>query len=125
MDEKFKTLVKERGCWICVRCKKNYSNNRRLLHASHFWGVAHSATRFDFENVDPLCYTCHYGDKKNGWEHNKAGEYRDFMIAKLGPKKYDELRRKANTVYPLRQAKIDFLNYLASFGSGTGGNDTL
>lgn len=32
------------------------------------------------------------------WEHDKQGEYRDYMVKKLGQDKYDALEVKARTV---------------------------
>lgn len=42
------------------------------------------------------------------------GEYRDFMIQKLGPENYDALRDKANATYPLELAKKDFMSWYAA-----------
>jgi hypothetical protein len=56
-----------------------------------------------------LCYICHYGDKVNGWEFNKQGEYRDFMIKKLGEKKFNELTKLANSLMSRRESIINFM----------------
>lgn len=105
----FNTAVKERGNWVCVRCKKDFTDNKRLLQCSHFWGVGFTATRFDFDNCDPLCYPCHYGQLRTGWEYNKQGEYRNYMIQKLGVNGYEALEQKARSFKKLADAKLQFL----------------
>ena len=109
VQTKFNTMVKERAHWICVRCHRDYSENRRLLQCSHFWGVGFTSTRFDFDNCDALCYPCHYGQLHTGWEYNKQGEYRLFMIEKLGQEGYDALEQKARQRMKLSDAKEEFL----------------
>lgn len=111
-DLKFRILVKERDKWICHKCHKDYSNNKGLYHCSHFWGETRSSTRFDFDNCIGLCYYCHYGDKINGWEYNKQGEYREYMIKLLGQKRYKELEKRANTLMSRRDAIIQLMNKL-------------
>lgn len=105
----FSDMVRERAGWKCVRCGRDCSERKGLLHCSHFWAVGFTATRFDFDNCDALCYVCHYGQMRTGWEYNKQGEYRDFMIKKLGQEGYDELERKARTPLKLLEAKTRFI----------------
>lgn len=52
----FNRIVRERADWKCIRCGRDCSERKGLLHASHFWGVGFTATRFDFDDVDALCY---------------------------------------------------------------------
>lgn len=108
----FNTMVKEQANWICVKCRKDFADNKRLLQCSHFWGVGFTATRFDFDNCDPLCYPCHYGQLRTGWEYCKQGDYRTFMLKKLGEEGYDRLEQKARSFMKLANAKEQFLESL-------------
>lgn len=114
----FNKMVRERANWKCIRCGRDCSERKGLLHASHFWGVGFTATRFDFDNVDALCYPCHYGQLGTGWEYCKQGDYRTYMIKKLGQPGYDALEQKARTQKKLFDAKLEFLvDYESSKGS--------
>ena len=47
------------------------------LHCSHFWGRKAESVRFDSENTDCLCFTCH-----NNFEMNPAEyvEWKEIVI---------------------------------------------
>jgi hypothetical protein len=107
----FNRMVRERAEWKCIRCGRDCSERKGLLHASHFWGVGFTATRFDFDNVDALCYPCHYGQLGTGWEYCKQGDYRTYMIKKLGQDGYDALEQKARTPFKLADAKQQFMDW--------------
>lgn len=62
------------------------------LQASHFHSRRKESVRFDEENVDPLCVSCH---RKLGTD-NKP-EYEAWKIKQLGQKKFDLLMLRANT----------------------------
>lgn len=80
---------------VCVKCGKGGK-----LTNSHFWGRMHSATRYDPENCDSLCWLpCHYT-----WEHEKHGAYRDFKMKQLGPDRYHALEMRARSNYPRSKA---------------------
>lgn len=110
----FNRMVRERAEWICVRCGRDFTERKGLLHASHFWGVGFTATRFDFDNVDALCYPCHYGQFGTGWEYCKQGDYRTYMIKKLGQDGYAALEQKARSQKKLLDAKSEFLATIRS-----------
>lgn len=84
----------------CVRCGKLTG-----LTNSHFWSRIHSATRYDPDNCDALCWLpCHYT-----WEHEKQGEYRDFKLRQLGPKRYKALEARARSSVARSEAIARFL----------------
>lgn len=86
-DKDFSLYIRQRD-GKCLRCGKLTN-----LTCSHFWGRTKSSTRFDPENCITLCWLpCHYQ-----WEHEKQGEYRDFMIQWLGQEKYDALEKRARS----------------------------
>lgn len=84
-DKEFSKWIRERD-GKCVRCGKKTN-----LQASHFWSRSHSSVRYDPENVDTLCAGCHIFK----WEIEKQGEYREYMIRKLGMSKYKNLEKRA------------------------------
>ncbi len=79
----------------CQRC----GNTERLTN-SHFWGRNRSSTRYSFENCIALCFLCHLFK----WEHEKQGEYMDFMKKWLGLKGYKALEKLAHTTMSRRDA---------------------
>lgn len=106
-DKYFSTKVREGG--VCQRPNCPYCGNKKgaVLQCSHFWGRNKSATRYDFHNCDAFCIGTHFI-----WEGEKAGAYRDYMIAKLGQKGYDELRKRADSIKSRRQAIIELMEIL-------------
>ena len=101
-DDKFSQFIRKRD-GKCQRCGS--ANN---LQASHFWSKNHWATRYDPDNCITLCYPCHYGNGK-GWEYDLQGEYREYMLKKLG-KHYRELEIKAHSFKSRRQAIEEWQN---------------
>lgn len=91
----------------CVRCDKT-----EYLQNSHFWPRAISSVRYDSENCDALCYGCHYGDRINGWEYAKHGDYRDFKLNQLGEERYNALRIRAKTTMKRTEAISIFMESL-------------
>ena len=71
------------------------------LHASHFIGRAHKATRYDFDNVDALCFGCH-----QYFETKKGTEYREWKIAQLGAKKFKELEERGRSIIKFGQFEM-------------------
>ncbi len=104
-DRKFSEFIRNRD-GMCMRCHKESG-----LQCSHFWGRGFSATRYDPENCITLCYPCHYGNSK-GWEYEKQGEYREFMINWLGKDKYNDLEEWHREIIPLRKAKQECMEWL-------------
>jgi hypothetical protein len=83
-DTKFSLWIRSRD-GRCLRC-----GTTEQLTNSHFWQRNKSALRYEPDNCITLCrYRCHFF----GWETEKQGEYRDFMIKRLGQKRYDELQK--------------------------------
>ncbi len=93
----------------CARCGKT-----DYLQCSHFWARAVSAVRYDPDNCVALCYGCHYGNRQYGWEYNKQGDYRLFMIKWLGQVKYDELENRAKTSVQRSNAIIQAMSFLST-----------
>lgn len=61
------------------------------MGVSHFWSRKHIGTRWEENNLDWCCWLpCH-----QIWEHEKQGEYQEFMKKKLKEEGYEMLRIKA------------------------------
>lgn len=83
-DTKFSIWIRSRDGNKCLRC-----GTIEQLTNSHFWARNKSALRYEPDNCITLClWKCHI----YGWEKEKQGAYRDFMVARLGQKRYDELK---------------------------------
>ena len=97
-DDKFSLHIRKRDK-KCARC-----GTTKNLTCSHFWARQHKGTRYDPENCVAVCWMpCH----KYHWEKEKQGEYRDFMLKRLGKKKYDALEKRARKPCPISDAIMD------------------
>jgi len=102
-DIEFSKWIRKRD-GKCMRC--GTINN---LTCSHFWVRQHSATRYDPDNCVAVCWMpCH----KYHWEKEKQGDYRTFMLKRLGEKKYSELEKKAKSICPRYNAIIGCMQLL-------------
>jgi hypothetical protein len=103
--------VRERGSWVCVRCRQSFATRRHLLGTSHFFNKGTcAALRYDTRNLDPLCHECHTG--RDGWEYQKAGDYLMYMMRKLGHEEYGQLVSDSLRRVKLDDAKATFLEKL-------------
>lgn len=102
-DDEFSKWIRARDK-KCARC--GTENN---LTNSHFWARQHKGTRYDPENCVAVCWMpCH----KYYWEKEKQGDYRDFMLSRLGKIRYNKLEERARSIYPLSKAIIDCMKLL-------------
>lgn len=103
LDKAFSLAIRQRDNWTCQRCHKKYAPPTQGLHCSHFWSRRHRGTRWDENNAVAHCYGCH-----RIVEGDKAGEFRDFMLQKLGEKGYKLLEAKARgtTKFTIQDLKI-------------------
>jgi len=101
-----KALRKKRG-YRCEKCGRFYSEGKGLS-VSHFYGRRNENVRFDEDNCDILDY-CHQKFEEN------PNEYRDWKFEKLGKKKFDALKLKAN-FYCKRDDKLMMLYLKKTYG---------
>jgi len=73
------------------RCPRKGDTDTKWMQCSHFWRREILATRFDPENCD----TAHPGCHRFKWEVDKQGEYRNFKIAQLGLRKFNQMQKRA------------------------------
>jgi hypothetical protein len=89
-DAKFSFYIRTRDGWQCVFCHKQYQPPTQGLQNSHFWGRARENTRFDPDNCDALCFSCHQYLGGDGRE-----EYIAFKKKQLGEEGYKRLKLRA------------------------------
>jgi len=93
LDKVFSDYIRERDGWTCQYCKLRCHNHEpRRLDCSHFHSRRHYATRWDPDNADAMCMTCH--ERLGG----SPGEYTDWKARQLGAQKYQRLRVRAAQV---------------------------
>jgi Bacteriophage Lambda NinG protein len=85
-DSLFSIMIRERDK-RCVLC----GDTHRKSENSHYWGRGNKMTRFDAQNCEYLCFTCHSRE-----EGNKQGKYRDYKLKTLGQEQYRDLRIRAS-----------------------------
>jgi len=108
-DIQFSNFIRERDNWTCQKCGRVFdpenSEDRMRYHNSHYWRRGHEGTRFDPENCDGLCATCHeYADSSEG---NRLW-YEPFKRKQLGDWAYDLLEVRART-YKKRDDQMDLI----------------
>jgi hypothetical protein len=101
---------KEFSKWIRARDRKcQRCGTENNLTCSHFWARQHKGGRFNPDNCVAVCWMpCH----KYYWEKEKQGDYRDYMLKRLGKKKYSELEKVCRGTYPQATAIIDCMRLL-------------
>ena len=70
----------------CERCHRTDKN----LFCAHIHPRTKFNTRWDLENLLSLCWHCH------DWAHKHPIDFNDFCEDKLGKKKFDDLKIRAN-----------------------------
>ena len=91
-DNEFSKYIRARdGRCMNPRCQRRGDNDVKYMQCSHFWSRDIWPLRFNLDNCD----TAHPGCHAYKWENNKQGDYQDYMIAKLGLRKFNKLRKTA------------------------------
>ena len=104
-DGKFSEFIRNRD-GECQRCHRK----DRQLQCSHFWDRQWYATRFDPDNCCALCSWCHTFDR-DSWQEDRLGEYKEFMIAKLGVEGYNKLKEKHKQFKSKRDAILEVMKF--------------
>lgn len=85
-DTYFSKWLREQRGWKCEYCG---NTEKEKMQCSHYIGRSEKSTRFDPDNCDCFCWTCH-----SFLENRKQYEYRDFKIRQLGIEKHEALKLK-------------------------------
>src|SRR3990167_5661752 len=97
-SEYSKWLRKERN-WTCERCHRREEGG---MQCSHFWGRKAESVRFDPENTDVLCFSCH------NYFSMSPHEYVEWKKKRMGERAYKLLMVRAHT-YQKRDDKKGLL----------------
>ncbi|MEK6883144.1 MAG: recombination protein NinG [Nanoarchaeota archaeon] len=93
----------------CIRCSSAVEINDMGMpvthQASHYYGRSREATRFEPNNVDTLCMSCH-----RIWGSDDREAYREFKLRQLGKKRFNSLMLQANT-YKKRDRKFEIIKW--------------
>lgn len=81
----------------CLYCGRKGTGDKHIsgLQASHFYGRGKWNVRYDWDNVDSLCISCHK------WSHQHPGEYEDWKYKQLGEDGFNKLTLRAWAKSPL------------------------
>ena len=92
---------------VCVRCKSPVIFNEKGLpithQNSHYYGRGAENTRFDMDNCDCLCFSCHII-----WGSKDREDYREFKLKQLGKDRFDLLLLKSKT-YHKKDRKMEII----------------
>jgi hypothetical protein len=104
-DEKFSKWIIERDGRKCANCGRGSH-----LTNSHYWGRSNSATRYDPDNCDTLCWMpCHVS-----WEKQKQGDYMQFKLRQLTKIGYDSLEKRGRSIMKREDAIIACMKLLGA-----------
>lgn len=92
-DAAWSLLIRERANFTCEKCGKWYGEGHRGLHAAHVFSRGNKSVRWDPENGVALCMKDHLY-----WAHSSPIEFAEWIKKRLGVKRYDALRRRANAL---------------------------
>ena len=92
-DRTFSLYIRTRDDWTCQnpKCNRGFGEGVGNLHNSHYWGRGRESVRFDPENCDAICASCHLR-----WGGDYREEYTAFKIAQLGQDGYNALKLRAH-----------------------------
>jgi len=85
LDKLFSKIIRSKG--KCERCGKTSP-----LNTAHIFSRRNLAIRWDKDNVFCLCVACHF------WGHQNPILFAEFVKEKLGIRKYEELKKKSQTI---------------------------
>ncbi len=95
LDKDFSRYVRLQSGGYCKRCwllkKPNAYKGVKNLDCAHFHSRSRRSTRWDIENVAPLCRGCH------GFLDGNPLEKVEFFLELLGQDRFDALTIRART----------------------------
>lgn len=88
--------------YTCQKCGREYlPDDCRNLGVSHYHGRSHENVRFDEDNTPCMCnLPCHH------YFDQHKGEYREYMVKRLGQEGFDMLELRAH-IRKSRDDKMD------------------
>ncbi len=92
-DVEFSKWIRTQKGYTCEMCGFYEAPPSQRIQCSHYIGRSNKSTRYDPENCDVLCASCHHK-----MEDLKQYDYREWKINKMGQEAHDKLRLKGNGV---------------------------
>lgn len=102
-DKVFSDYVRMKADYICEHCKRDFKENLQGIHVSHYVGRGNKSVRWNEDNVTVACFSCHRRLSENPHRHT------EYMIKKLGQKKYDELIRSSHLTFKEQHMDEDLI----------------
>jgi len=105
-DRLFSLYIRKRAGWKCEYCGLQFPEKSNQLQCSHYWGRRMESVRFDTDNADSFCVSCHQkletekGETKgthNGEPVILFRAYKMWKINQLGAERFDALEVRAHT----------------------------
>ena len=87
----------------CVRC------GNVPISGHHVFGRNKMGSAFDPDSGLGICPECH-----DGWARLRPGEAKELLIRKIGIERYEDLLRRSNQVYRMRE--YDFMRIAIELG---------
>lgn len=123
LDHEWRWAVRERDGWKCqgrtMYCKTEgrvFIPPTKALHASHFFGRRHRGTRWDLDNGDSQCATCHRWFGENPHDHTAWKQAQMSCSPYLD---YDALVLRAHTTKKWALGELeDLLESLQQYRDG-------
>ncbi len=95
LDATFAKHIKEKRNWQCERCGFRELPPTVRIQLSHFHSRVARSVRYDEDNADVLCASCH-----RTFETKKTAEYYEWKKKKLGTRKFNALLKRYYTLKP-------------------------
>ena len=96
--------LRDKRCQRCFSLVRMNGKGLPISHtASHYFGRGRENTRFDTENVDTVCFSCH-----RIWGSDDKEGYRMFKIKQLGEQGFKLLQMRSE-MYKKKDRKMSLL----------------
>ena len=96
LDKLISQIVRAYEHGICEHCKG------KANQCHHYFGRMRYSTRFEFDNCLSLCWVCH-----RYWAHQKYEDCRDYLISRIGQKRFDELKLLSNQTADFSESDLE------------------
>lgn len=98
LDDLFRKYIRLRDNMTCQRCAKQ----KGKLEVAHFYSRAIKSTRWEPDNVQLLCFSCHYL-----FAHQNPLEFAEYWSKMLGPERMSALRILRSLTKPVDRSLIE------------------
>jgi hypothetical protein len=106
-DTEYSRWIREQKDYTCEMCGFKDIPPTRLIQCSHYIGRSHKAIRFDPQNTDVFCASCHYA-----MEDLKQYDYREWKISRMGEEAHSNLLIKARNSFGEKDSILNCMRLL-------------